>query len=265
MSTQTAEAQQPGALLVALDGCHNFRAVAGWQRRDGARLRPGRLFRSDGLDELSHADQARLAMLGIGHVLDLRASAEIARSPSRWPEAMRPRIWSGAESAAEADINGLMQRDGLDAGAFHAAMCTVYSRFPDDLADAVCALSMAVIDEGAGATLVHCTAGKDRTGFAVAMLLHAIGIDRDDVMADYLMSNACFDRARVRFDTGGRLTALEARAPGAVTALVGVHADYLHAAERRIEADHGSIDGWLEARAGLSGQRRALLAERLLG
>lgn len=262
--TNPTDAPDATALLLSLDGCHNFRAVAGWRGRNGGRLKAQYLFRSDGLDQLSDSDHAQVAELGIGHVLDLRASAEIERSPSRWPHGMKPRIWSGAESAAEADITSLMQRDGLDAGDFRAAMCTVYSRFPQDLADAVRALSVAVLDEGAGATLVHCTAGKDRTGFAVAMLLHAIDIVRDDVMADYLLSNASFETARVRFDAGGRLTAIEARAPGAVAALVGVHPDYLHAAERQMEQDFGSIDAWLERCAGLSGQRRALLAERLL-
>lgn len=117
------------ALLLSLDGCHTFRAVTGWRERNGGKLKAGRLFRSDGLDQLSDADHALVAGLGIDHVLDLRASAEIERS--RWPDGMEPRIWAGAESAAEADITSLMQRDGLD----------------DD----------------AGTTLVHCTAGKDRT------------------------------------------------------------------------------------------------------
>jgi protein-tyrosine phosphatase len=257
-------APQAGTLAVALDGCHNFRAVAGWRTGEGRSLSAGRLFRSDGLDQLSESDQARLAALGLDHVFDLRSSAEIARAPSRWPEWLSLRIWAGAESAAEADITTLMQREGLDAGAFHQAMCRVYAGFPDDLAEAVRALSVAVLHKSAGATLVHCTAGKDRTGFAVAMLLLAIGVTRDDVMADYLLSNASFETARLRFDTGGRLTSLEARAPGAVAAVVGVHADYLHAAMRRMEQDFGSIDTWLERRSGLSGQRRALLAERLL-
>jgi protein-tyrosine phosphatase len=127
------------------------------------------------------------------------------------------------------------------------------------------ALATAILDNAdRSATLIHCTAGKDRTGFAVAMLLHAIGIDRDDVMADFLLSNACFETARQRFDTGGRLTAIEARAPGAVAALVGVRPDYLHAAERAIADTFGSIDNWLAQCAGLEGERRERLAERLL-
>ncbi len=257
-------AEEDRDLLLALQGCHNFRAVAGWRAADGRRLAAGRLFRSDGLDGLSDPDLGLLSGLGLRRVFDLRAAAEIARAPSRWPEDMDLEIWAGAESAAEADIMALMTRDGLDAGAFHAAMCRVYARFPEDLAEVVRALGNALLGEQPHATLVHCAAGKDRTGFAIAMLLRAIGIVREDVMADYLLSNASFDTARVRFNVGGRLDAVEARAPGAVAALVGVHPHYLEAAEQRIEDDFAGIDAWLERYAGLGAEQRKRLADRLL-
>ena len=253
------------AKLIALEGCHNLRSVAGWRARDGRSLTAGKLYRSDGLDQLSPGDQTLLAGLGLRHAFDLRASAEIARAPSRWPDTMHLRIWAGAESAAEADITALMKRGGLDAGAFSAAMCAVYARFPEDLAQAVRAMGNALLADDAQATLVHCTAGKDRTGFAVAMLLHAIGITADEVMAEYLLSNASFAAARVRFNGDGRFDALEANAPGAVAALVGVHPEYLGAAERRIADDFGGIDAWLEHQAGLDPARREQLANRLLG
>jgi protein-tyrosine phosphatase len=253
-------------LRIPLDGSHNFRSVADWRARDGRRVTHGKLFRADGLDQLSDADQARLAGLGLSHVFDLRSLSEIERAPSRWPSGMAPRIWTGAESAAEADIMQLMQRDAATGRDFHAAMCQVYARFPNDLAKAFASVAATLLDDpDCDATLIHCAAGKDRTGFTVAMLLHAIGIERDDVMADYLLSNASFDVARERFDIDGRLSSLEARAPGAVAALVGVDADYLHAAEKRMEQDFGSIDNWLEQSAGLSAGRRDLLAARLLG
>lgn len=253
-----------GGLFLDFEGCHNFRAVAGWPARCGRRLGRGRLFRSDGLNLLSDKDQDLLRKLGIAQAFDLRASAEIERAPSRWPAAINPIIWAGAESAAEADIGALMQREKLDAAAFREAMCSVYSRFPDDLAEAVRALSAGLLAESGGASLVHCTAGKDRTGFAIAMILHAVGVARDDVMAEYLLSNARFDAACVRFNTDGRLDRVEALAPGAITALVGVHPEYLYAAEQRIEADFTSIETWLEMRAGLNAERRARLADRLL-
>jgi protein-tyrosine phosphatase len=251
-------------LFLDFDGCHNFRAVAGWSTRCGRRLSSGRLFRSDELSQLSDKDHDLLSKLGIAQVFDLRANAEIERAPSRWPAAMTPRIWAGAESAAEADIGAMMQRDEVDVAAFKNAMCSIYSRFPDDLAEAVRALSEAILADANGAHLVHCTAGKDRTGFAIAMILHAVGVGRDEVMAEYLLSNARFDAARSRFNMDGRLDRVETLAPGAITALVGVHPEYLRAAEQRIEGDFMSIDAWLESYAGLDVERRARLADRLL-
>lgn len=251
-------------LILPMDGCHNFRAVAGWQTPNGRRIAPGRLFRSDGLDRLSDADHARLRPLGIARVLDLRASPEIARSPSRWPEDARPQVWSGAESAAEADISGLMARDNLDAEEFRQAMLGVYGRFPDDLSEAVNRTAEAVLNSGAEAVLIHCTAGKDRTGFVTATLLHAIGVGSGDVLADYILSNASFAVACQRFNSDGRLDSVEARAPGAVAALVGVHPEYLAASYRAMREDCGSIDAWLQERAGIDPAMRLALADRLL-
>lgn len=252
------------ALLLPLAGCHNFRAVSGWQSRDGRRLASGRLFRSDGLDQLTNADQALIAGLEIDQVFDLRAPAEISRAPSRWLPEQQPAIWSGAESAAEADLTAIMQRTDLAAESYHDAMCRVYGRFPDDLADAVGALCESILTGRSGATLVHCAAGKDRTGFAIAMLLHAIGMRSEDIMADYLLSNASYDVAFARFNLGGWLDAVEARAPGAVAMLLGVHPEYLHAAEQNMVAGFGSIDAWLAQRAGLAPKQRERLAEQLL-
>lgn len=257
-------AERARALTIPLDGCHNFRAVADWRSKDGRRLKEGRLFRSDGLAQLSDRDGAKLSGLGLRDVIDLRDKEEITHAPSRWPDTMELRIWTGAESAADAEISYIMECEGLDASAFSASMLSLYSRFPVNLAQATRALGEAILAADCGATLVHCTAGKDRTGFVVAMLLHAIGIEPDEIMADYLLSDASYAAAYVRFNIAGRFDALDARAPGAVSTVLGVHPEYLQAAERRIADDFGSIDRWLETVAGLGPQQRELLAERLL-
>lgn len=250
--------------LVALEGCHNFRVVAEWRSGDGRHLRPGVLFRSAGLHQLSDADLQAMAALGITRVIDLRASAEIARAPSRLPAAPRPVVWSGAELAAEADLMAVMARPDADATTFREAMRRLYAGFPETLAESVRIAGRTILVETDGATLVHCAAGKDRTGFVVAMLLHAVGIHPDDIMADYLLSNASFDQALAQFDDHGRLTALEARSPGSLAALVATQPEYLDAATARIVADWGSLDTWLDQEAGLDASRRDQLAERLL-
>lgn len=251
-------------LLLPLEGCHNFRAVAGWRSSDGQTVARGALYRADGLNRLSEADHQLLAPARIGHVFDLRASQEIAGAPSRWPAGRSPRTWSGAESAAEANIMEVMKKGGADLAALHHAMCTVYSHLPDELAGAVALVCDALLDPTEASVLVHCTAGKDRTGFVVAMILLAAGVHRDDVFADYLLSNASFEQALVRFNEDGRLDAVEAFAPGGSAALVGVHREYLEASLGRVEETAGSIAAWLDGMAGIDGAKREALAERLL-
>lgn len=253
------------ALILPLEGCHNFRAVAGWRSSGGKALVSGRLFRSGGLDQLTNADHTRISALDIRQVFDLRSSAEIGRAPSRWPLEHVPQSWSGAESAAEADLTAVMQRTDVAAHSYHEAMLGVYARFPDDLAPAVGALGESILSREAGATLIHCTAGKDRTGFVVAMLLHAIGLRNEDIMADYLLSNASYDAAFAKFNGDGRLDAVEERAPGAIAMLVGVHPEYLQAAVESAISHFGSLNTWFEKRAGLDGKQRKRLSELLLG
>jgi protein-tyrosine phosphatase len=157
----------------------------------------------------------------------------------------------------------LMARDGLSAADFREAMRAVYGRFHDDLAEATSAAARSLA-ESDGSVLVHCTAGKDRTGFVTAMLLVAIGVRGEEVLADFLLSNANLAKARIKFNQGGRLDAIESRSPGALDALVGVHPEYLAAAMAPMVKQHGSVDNWLAQRAGIDGPMRTCLKERLL-
>src|SRR3546814_16463909 len=104
-------------------------------------------------------------------------------------------------------------------------MSQVYSRFPDGLANAVAAVIRALLDTDGSAILIHCTAGKDRTGFVAALLLHAWGIRRDAVTADYLLSNASYADAGTRFNVESRRDAIQGWAQGSVAARARHHPD----------------------------------------
>ena len=251
-------------MRLSFEGCHNFRAVEGWQTDDGRRVATGRFFRSDGLDQLTSSDHDLLTTLKIATVIDLRSSAEIHSAPSRWPSEWSAHSWSGAESAAEADISSVMANARPKASECRTAMMRVYAKFGDDLAAAVFATSHALASADEAAVLVHCAAGKDRTGFVVAALLTAIGVSSDDVMDDYLLSNASIVEAHARFNMDGRLDALDAKASGAVHALLGAHADYLTTALQTIKQQHGSIAAWMSRKARVSEVTLQRIKDRLL-
>lgn len=251
--------------FVRLNGAHNFRGLAGWRTADGMEIAPGLLYRASSLHLLDDSDLAALAQLAIDHVFDLRTAVEREAYRSRWPADLASTVWTGAEGSANADLTQLMTRPALATADLHAAMVKVYADFPEDLGPALSAVLKALaFGENARATLIHCAAGKDRTGFVSAMVLRALGVREQDVRTDYLLTNATFEKAYATFASGHGLDRLEAAMPGAAHAMLGAHAVYLDSADSVIASRWGGHDAYLNEVAGLTPEVRALLRSRFL-
>lgn len=254
-----------------LEGAPNFRSVSHLVGLDGASLRPQRLFRSDGLHRLTDADLPKLQSLGIGAVIDLRNRTERSTAPSRLPQPA-PVVHIHDSPPELAAVQGHGWRDviddpGFDAAAAHAWMANTYRRMPKALAPSVLAMvkSLAGIEQQAMPTVTHCMAGKDRTGFVIAVLLKALGVSWDDILTDYLHSNDRrppeeFARSMLVFHG---LTQ-DSRTVGAVTEVAAVYPDYLETAMASLEQDFGNVEGYLQAQGmdakGLTKFRGALLS-----
>ena len=255
-----------------LAGAPNFRAVAPLPAADGRRLRVRRLFRSDALHRLTDEDLATLAGLRIGTVLDLRREDERASMPSRWPE-LAPRdtmtfdVMPDLQAVRAGGWRVQLGAGEFDADGAHRWMVETYERMPAALGGAVRAAArrLAHVDPGVQAgVLVHCTAGKDRTGFVVAMLLAALGVPREAIVDDYLESG----RRQPPEVLARRLLAMsparpDARELGAIETIASVRPEFLATALRVAERDHGSIERYLDA-CGVDGALRGVLAQRLL-
>ncbi len=256
------------AALRELPGAWNFRDVA-----DGATaLRPGRLFRSSELSRLDEDGRATLRRLGITDVADLRASREVARrGPGRVPDGVDVHLLPFPDLADEEPGDGEAPHEHAfrrlltggpgesgesDEFVNEAAvryMTDEYRQFPTRNG-AQRALHRVVTLLAAGRpVLTHCFAGKDRTGFVVATVLEAIGVDRDTIVADYLRSNDAVPQLRARISemiqqrsetelTPEVVTFTEARLSDGV---LGVRAEYLAAARQAIDETYGSLDGYL--------------------
>lgn len=251
--------------FVRLNGAHNFRSLAGWRTEDGMRIAPGVLYRASSLHLLDDNDLAALASLAIAHVFDLRTQVEREAYRSRWPTDPTSKVWTGAEGSANADLSRLMTRPALTTPDLHTAMRRVYADFPQDLGAAISdVLETLASGDSASPALIHCAAGKDRTGFVSAMVMRALGVREQDVRADYLLTNASFAEAYAAFATGHGLDRLEAAVPGAAHAMLGAHMTYLDSANGVILDRWGSHDAYLREVAGLSPAIRERLRSRLL-
>ncbi|MCV7258640.1 tyrosine-protein phosphatase [Mycobacterium shimoidei] len=247
--------------IVELSGAVNFRDVG-----LSVGIRPGRLFRSGELSQLDDDGRRALRELGITDVADLRSRREVERrGPGQVPNGVAIHLLpipdlATEESESVAPHEHAWQRmltekpsDQSVAEAAARFMIDEYQRFPT-YNGAQHALRRVVSLLASGRpVLAHCFAGKDRTGFMIATVLEAIGLDRDAVVADYLRSNDAAAALRTRI-----LEMIEQRADTELTPevmtftqarlsdeVLGVRAEYLDAARRTIDEKFGSLGGYL--------------------
>lgn len=266
----TAQGQSvalPAALH--LEGAPNFRDIGGLQTADGRRVRSGRLFRSGQLASLTAADYAALAPLGIRVVFDLRSEGERADAPTKWrgspaPEFVAAPMGFGAMpvNASQADMMRQFAAT-LKTPDDARAMMTGGMAELTDSGRAEMAKILLRLSEGGAPAVVHCTAGKDRTGLFTAVLLTILGVPHDRVMEDYLRSNRALA-------SGGALppgTQLPLD-PQILRPLMAVEPDYLEASFRRIGDQWGSFDEYRRKGLGVTDAEaeklRAMLLEAVI-
>jgi protein-tyrosine phosphatase len=253
---------QVGEELVRLASADNFRDVAGidtaYVAGDGVPLRRGFVFRSNEL-QLSDADAASIAALGVTAVYDLRHDHEVEAHPdvpvpgASWHHLEVKGIPMGAVSSLET-------REAAT-----AVMHEVYRSFVDK-PEARAAFSelLGRIAADGGGHLFHCTAGKDRTGWAAALLLHVAGVDDETVLADYLLTNEFSSGTREKY-LGLVAEHLGADKVEVYERVMVADADYLQTAYDAAAAAYGGVDGYLSDGLGLDEETLRGLRAKLRG
>ncbi|WP_295688177.1 tyrosine-protein phosphatase [uncultured Nevskia sp.] len=247
---------EPGLRRLPLSGAVNFRDLGGYETADGRRLRWGRVFRSDSLAELGEADLALLQSLGLRTVCDLRGEPEREHKPNR---ALGPEVTTHAIGFMPHGGEELLAgaRDGsLGPAEIETRVQDIYRRFVVEQSAIFARLLRLIADTDSLPLVFHCTSGRDRTGFATAMLLTALGVPRATIEADYAMSNDY--RRDLTFQVGGIV------APEVMAALTQAHPSYLAAALSTIDQHHDSAERYLREALGLDDTTRARLEALLL-
>ena len=240
----------PPALL---QGASNFRDVGGYRNADGRRVRQGQVFRSDHLAGLTPEDLARLASLGIGHSLDFRGTAESTATPYAIPGVQRLALT--IEPTVIARMQALVAQGIVPTTEETVAlMQETYRDFVNHNAGTFGRFLKHLLEQPTP-QVFHCTAGKDRTGFAAALLLSALGVDRSTIEHDYLLTNQLYQRD-ARLEGQGHAHVMKV--------LWQVQPEFLHAAFDAVETQHGGMQDYLHGAIGLSPQELAELQRRLL-
>ena len=242
------------ARSLPLAGASNFRDLGGYIGHGGRAVKWRLLFRSDHLAALTPQDQALLAELGVARAIDFRGKAESAAQAyalpgvAYHPLVIEPTVVQRAMELVRAghhlsaqDAVGLMQQ--------------TYRGFVYDSAPRFAELFALLLDARDAPTVFHCTAGKDRTGFAAALILLALGVPRDVVMHDYLLTNSLYRRP----------AGVTGRAPEEVLAVLWrVQEEFLDAALQMVDNDHGGVPAYLAEVLGVDAAAQKELAGRYL-
>ncbi|MGP4001129.1 tyrosine-protein phosphatase [Streptomyces sp. 8N706] len=237
-----------------LKGSANFRDAGGYRTADGRWVKMGVLYRTSDLHALTDADLAKIQRLGIRTDFDLRMPSERAKTRGRVPAGARYIV---------ADVFGGNVKGGLPATAEASERMMIGSYrwhvSKPSAIDAYRSLFSLANDPGSYALAYHCEGGKDRTGWATAALLTALGVDRDTVMRDYLATNDYLATSNA--------ATLAKQAPGMAARLkpiLDARAEYLNASFDEVKARFGTFDAYLRDGLGLSEQDLERLREALL-
>ncbi|MGE6191005.1 tyrosine-protein phosphatase [Stutzerimonas stutzeri] len=247
----------------------NFRDLGGIASADGRVVEWGRLFRSGLISRTTPSVGNWAEKLEV--VFDLRSASERAGDAGIFSALGRirkvaPESQVGLQDAKPIDWVQRLQAPDFDDERARRMMHGVYRQMPRTLAGVFPALFEHCLSASAGRLLIHCQAGKDRTGFVCAILLWALGVPMAEIRRDYLRSSGEFARTgymaamlRQAFHDG-----IPARVADAAAVLGDVSAEFLDASFDQIVRDHGSLDAYLVAVAGLDERRRQQLRQVLL-
>jgi protein-tyrosine phosphatase len=255
--------------ILPFEGVENFRDYGDYTAGSGLSIGKGRLLRSAHLGRTTDADLERFDGLGVEVVVDLRRRGERTAQPNRLPPGFRGRIIeSGDAEAGEAPHVTFLRTTDLTGESVRRFMVETYRglAFEPRHVELFSGYFQA-LSEAQGPVLIHCAAGKDRTGLLAALTHALLGVHADDLMADYLLTNAAArldartpEIAEVLERTYGRKASLTA-----VRAFLGVEPGFLHAAFAEIAARHGSAERYLEEVLDVGPEARERIAQRLCG
>lgn len=232
-------------------GSHpNLRCLGGLNADQGQRVRPGRFLRGPLLQNLSVDEAERLASLDPALIIDFRGVNEALESPAHLPQSLRDRrVTISIEPSATPRFRDLLRADAAEVKHEDviAAMVETYRDFIRLHASVYMRFLRLLLEVGSHPVLFHCTAGKDRTGLATALILSALGSPREEIMRDYLATGMLWqpdERLRARMP--------EAAHPG----VFGVYPAYLQSAFDELDRQFGGVRAFVNDAMGGETKRK---------
>lgn len=225
-------------------GARNFRDLGGYHTADGKVISRSKLYRSGSLAQLTPEGCVALRELGVRSLCDLRTTRERQMQPFAWRADFEFDYWSRDYETSFGELRGLLETNLVDARQAREAMLDGYRKMPLEQALAYREIFSQLIN--ANAPLVFCcSAGKDRTGIGAALILTALGVPREIVIADYILTDELVDLESEIVRQSAGSSSLSRQPAEVLRAILGCDADYIAAALNVIAPSAGAFKNYL--------------------
>ena len=254
--------------VITMDSLTNFRDLGGYLTEDGKRTKWGKLLRSAALDSVTDRDVALLQKMGLKTVIDYRTTPEVADHPDRQIEGVVNRRISPMENPNATNTLDTNQSRQMKSAEDAIAMLTGINKMlaGDAYCNSVYREVMNVVLAPAQVPFIqHCTSGKDRVGAGSATILLALGVPRETILEDYMLSNENQISAnKLGSGVSSAGTEITPEMLKMFAALTKVHKEYLEAFFATIDAKFGGTEGYLKQGLGLTDEDLARVKELYL-
>ena len=242
--------------VIDLEGTTNTRDIGGYQTGDLSTVRSGQIIRSENLSRLTASDFQKLEEIGLNTVIDLRTQKEHDKSPTVWLGENPPQFFHFPVGDANNDWfraqRKMMKGNRFTEEQSLELMVEGYRMIAEEGPPSYQKLMEVVLDQSNWPILIHCNAGKDRAGVAVTLILESLGVDRETIMEEYLLTNEIgrtekkailLSRESKKIGRGNNFG--KGSSPSAWSPIVGVRAEMLEAFYASVDENYGSMDAFL--------------------
>ena len=242
--------------VIDLEGTTNTRDIGGYQTGDLSTVRSGQIIRSENLSRLTASDFQKLEEIGLNTVIDLRTQKEHDKSPTVWLGENPPQFFHFPVGDANNDWfraqRKMMKGNRFTEEQSLELMVEGYRMIAEEGPPSYQKLMEVVLDQSNWPILIHCNAGKDRAGVAVTLILESLGVDRETIMEEYLLTNEIgrtekkailLSRESKKIGRGNKFG--KGSSPSAWSPIVGVRAEMLEAFYASVDENYGSMDAFL--------------------
>jgi len=263
--------------VIHLKGTQNTRDIGGYEAADGRTVRWRKIIRSDNLSRATAEDFQKLEAMGLRTVIDLRTTKETTRDPTVWLGDNPPEIYHFPIGRSDGEWfkaqRKLLNRNRFTEKQMLEHMMNGYRMVAEVGTPSYTSLMELVLDESNWPILIHCAAGKDRAGIATVLILEAMGVDRETIREDFMLTNevsraeekaTILSKQRRNYSArvGSRMGSGKGPPPSAFFPLVGVTPEMLDTFYTSVDEQYGSFDAYLEE-IGVDQLSRSTLSDSL--